>query len=67
MSLSELSTLSPSEKLFIIETLWNQLEDQDVPSPKWHRALLEERKERYLKGEEGPLLTLEEFKQLQGG
>jgi putative addiction module component (TIGR02574 family) len=61
MSLQELMELSAGEKLYIIEKLWDRLEEKDVPSPDWHRELLEERKRRYEEGKE-PLVTLEEFK-----
>jgi putative addiction module component (TIGR02574 family) len=61
MSLQELMELSAGEKLYIIEKLWDRLEEKDVRSPDWHRELLEERKRRYEEGKE-PLVTLEEFK-----
>ena len=61
MSLQELRELSAGEKLYIIEKLWDRREEKDVPSPEWHRELLEERKRRDEEGKE-PLVTLEEFK-----
>ena len=42
MSIADLRKLSPIEKLRIIETLWNDLaEDQEsFPSPAWHEDAL---------------------------
>jgi putative addiction module component (TIGR02574 family) len=64
MSLQESMELSPGEKLYIIEKLWDRLEEKEVPSPDWHRELLMKRKHNYEKGKE-PLISLEEFKRLR--
>jgi putative addiction module component (TIGR02574 family) len=44
MSIAELRTLSPNEKLKIIETLWADLaaDDESFPSPAWHEKELQQ-------------------------
>jgi hypothetical protein len=44
MSLAELRSLPATEKLKIIETLWNDLanEAESVESPAWHEKALQE-------------------------
>lgn len=48
-SLNELTT---AEKLELMERLWVDLSrhPQDVPSPAWHGAVLEKRREAVLQG-----------------
>jgi len=47
-----LESLSTVEKLAIMERLWIDLSrhPEDVPSPAWHGAVLEERREAVQKG-----------------
>jgi len=47
-----LSQLSTAEKLELMERLWVDLSrhPQDVPSPAWHGAVLEERREAVRQG-----------------
>ena len=61
MSLNDLFALPASEKLHIIEQLWDRLDDADVISPSWHQDRLEERKRRYDRNEIGRV-SLETFK-----
>ncbi len=61
MSHNDLYSLPASEKLHIIETLWDQLKDEEIQSPQWHRDILEERKALYDQGEL-ELISLEDLK-----
>ncbi len=61
MSLNDIYNLPSSEKLHLIEQLWDRLEDNDVASPHWHEEVLDDRKKRYEDGELS-LISLEEFK-----
>ena len=62
MSLNDIYNLPSAEKLHLIEQLWDRLDDKDVASPKWHKAVLDDRKKRYENGEI-TLTSLEDFKQ----
>ena len=62
MSLNDLQNLPATEKLHLIEQLWNGLSEEDIISPDWHREVLEDRRERYENGEI-TLISLEELKQ----
>lgn len=44
--------MTVSEKIAAIELLWDDLcrSPEDVPSPEWHEAILEEREKRLLEG-----------------
>jgi putative addiction module component (TIGR02574 family) len=64
MSLNDIYNLPSSEKLHLIEQLWDRLEESDVQSPHWHKELLENRKKRYENGELS-LISLEDFKKQQ--
>jgi len=61
MSLNDIYNLPSSEKLHLIEQLWDRLEENDVQSPAWHKEVLDDRKKRYENGELS-LISLEEFK-----
>jgi putative addiction module component (TIGR02574 family) len=61
MSLNDIYNLPSSEKLHLIEQLWDRLEENDVQSPDWHKEVLDDRKKRYEDGELS-LISLEEFK-----
>ena len=61
MSLNDIYALPAAEKLNLIEKLWDRIDDSDVPSPEWHKEVLEERKKRYENGEL-TLTSLEDFK-----
>jgi putative addiction module component (TIGR02574 family) len=46
---SEISRLTPAEKLQLVEELWDEIaksEDQ-LPIPEWHRQILAEDEARY--------------------
>jgi len=61
MSLNDIYNLPSSEKLHLIEKLWDGLDENDVTSPDWHKEVLEDRKARYDNGELS-LTSLEDFK-----
>ena len=48
-----LERMTPSEKLRIIEEIWETLSDkpENVPSPAWHAHVLKARHDSVLKGE----------------
>lgn len=52
MSIAELRKLPPAEKLKIIETLWSDLaaDENTMPSPAWHKSVLDARRERVASG-----------------
>ncbi len=58
----ELNTLSPDEKLLLIEELWDSLsaEPSNVPVPDWHLAEVDRRKAA-LTANPGTALTWEEL------
>jgi putative addiction module component (TIGR02574 family) len=58
-----LSELSLSEKLDLMEALWDSLTDEEskVQSPEWHRDILEERKRKIEEGE-AEFISLEKFR-----
>ncbi len=64
MSLNDIYNLPSSEKLHLIEKLWDRLEENDVKSPHWHKEVLDDRKKLYKNGELS-LISLEEFKKLR--
>ena len=61
MSLNDIYSLPSSEKLNLIEQLWDRLDESDVHSPDWHKEVLDDRKKRYENGEL-TLTSLEDFK-----
>lgn len=61
MSLNDIYNLPASEKLHLIEQLWDRLDDSDIVSPNWHKEVLDDRKKRYDNGET-KTISLEEFK-----
>jgi len=64
MSLNDLYSLSASEKLRLIEQLWDSLDENDVLSPNWHKEILQDRKKRY-DNNELELIPLKDFKRKQ--
>jgi putative addiction module component (TIGR02574 family) len=50
----QLGTMTVSEKLDLLEALWDDLSQnpEQVPSPDWHREILEERREDLQAGRE---------------
>jgi len=60
MSLNDIYNLPTSEKLHLIEKLWDGLDENDITSPDWHKEVLEDRKARY--DNELKLTSLEDFK-----
>jgi putative addiction module component (TIGR02574 family) len=61
MSLNDIYNLPSSEKLHLIEQLWDRLDEKDISSPDWHKKILNDRKKRYENGEL-KLTSLEDFK-----
>lgn len=61
MSLNDIYNLPASEKLHLIEQLWDRLDDSDIVSPNCHKKVLDDRKKRYDNGET-KTISLEEFK-----
>jgi len=54
MSITEIHQLPLSEKLQIMEAIWEDLRAQakDVPVPQWHKELLDARQEAVEQGHE---------------
>jgi putative addiction module component (TIGR02574 family) len=54
MSITEIHQLSLSEKLQIMEAIWEDLRTQakDVPVPRWHEELLDARRDAVAQGRE---------------
>jgi putative addiction module component (TIGR02574 family) len=54
MSITEIHQLPLSEKLQIMEAIWEDLRAQakDVPVPRWHEELLDARREAVAQGRE---------------
>lgn len=54
MTTIDIVALPVTEKLKLMETLWDSLcaQPEGVASPSWHRAVLEERLRRLASGEE---------------
>lgn len=51
-----LDQMSIAEKLEAMEVLWEDLsQNGNIPSPEWHRKVLEEREKRLQLGEEQPI------------
>ena len=50
----ELDKMTIAEKLSIMEKLWNDLctDPESIPSPKWHREVLETRAQHISEGKE---------------
>lgn len=46
---TEISRLSPAEKLQLVEELWDEIaaNEDRLPIPDWHRAVLKEDQARY--------------------
>ncbi len=44
--------MSPAQKVYLMEQLWNSLKQNETPltSPAWHKKVLESRRERYERG-----------------
>jgi hypothetical protein len=59
IELSQIETMSVSERLRAMDQLWDSLNrsDDEIPSPEWHQEVLAERKER-ARREEAKFLTL---------
>jgi putative addiction module component (TIGR02574 family) len=52
MSIAELRSLPPAEKLKIIEVLWSDLaaDDESLPSPAWHEQELRKTEDDFKTG-----------------
>jgi len=60
---SQIEKMSVTERLRAIEQLWESLNHyaDKIPSPDWHREILDERKNRAQRGE-AKFLTLEQLR-----
>jgi len=50
--LLDFSQLSLSERLQLVEDLWDSIDDEQIPMPDWHRKELERRLADYRKNPE---------------
>ena len=52
MNIADIKKMSKSERLQAMEALWESLlyEDGEIDTPKWHEKILEERKNKIIKG-----------------
>ena len=52
-----LAEMTTAEKLDVMEALWTDLsrEEGNLPSPDWHRDVLDQREARRQSGEEAPI------------
>ena len=53
MNTLEIKKMSTIERLQTMEELWDALchEEQEIESPEWHKAIIEERKKKMENGE----------------
>ena len=58
-----ISTLTVSERLQVMEMLWDSLSSADYESPQWHENILQDREQRVASGQSG-FMSLEESKRL---
>lgn len=61
MKPSEIESMSVSEKLQAIETLWDALDEDEIESPAWHSEALAERK-RLIASGNAKFISLEALK-----
>lgn len=62
MSTNDIYQLSPEERLFLIDQLWDSLDEKEIISPDWHKEVLDKRAEKHKEGK-SKLISLEELKQ----
>ena len=53
MSISDINSMSLSQKMYLMEQLWDSFKQNEtqLASPAWHKEVLESRRERYERGE----------------
>ena len=63
MNETEIKQLSKTERLQILDTVWNSLleEKSELDSPDWHAEILEERRKKIDEGK-AKFMTLDELK-----
>ena len=63
MSITEIRKLPIGERLEVMEQIWDSLRDevQEISSPSWHGAVLEERRKKIESGE-ATFTTLDQLK-----
>jgi len=63
MNISELKNMSATERIRIMEALWNSLlhDNAEIESPDWHEKILKERK-RKIKTGKAKFISLSELK-----
>jgi hypothetical protein len=50
----DLKAMTVAEKLELLDAIWADLsqDEENIPSPAWHEAVLRDRAERFKRGEE---------------
>lgn len=63
MTISEIKSLPVSERMLLMEEIWDSLcrEPEPIASPQWHQDVLNDRMER-LASNQAKLLNLKELK-----
>jgi putative addiction module component (TIGR02574 family) len=63
MTITEIKTLPVSERIMLMEEIWDSLcdEQEQVESPLWHRDILNDRLEQ-LNSKQATLISLQELK-----
>ena len=53
MSISDINSMTLSQKIYLMEQLWDSLKQNEIPltPPAWHKEVLESRRECYERGE----------------
>ena len=63
MSINDINKMSVAEKIYLMEQLWDSLRqnENELSTPIWHEALLDERRQQYENGEL-KMFSLDEIK-----
>jgi putative addiction module component (TIGR02574 family) len=66
MKSAAIRKMSVSERIRTMEAIWDSLlyDDAEIPSPEWHRNILEERKRKMDEGS-ARFLSIQEVKERQ--
>ncbi len=65
MSIDEIKNLNIKERLILIDTIWETLENQseNISSPNWHKEVLDDRMKK-IKGTKPEFISLDELRKL---
>lgn len=65
MSIDEIKSLNVKDRLILINTIWETLENQDkqVKSPNWHKQVLKSRVEK-IKNGEAEFISIDDLRKL---